>query len=76
MSRLIGGLALLLMVGGSGTSAHAGSWCVFYDFSTYNCGFHSYQQCYATAFGNGGWCRPNYFEDAPRPGGKKARSRY
>jgi hypothetical protein len=76
MSKLIGGLALVLLVGGSGTSAHAGSWCAYYDWSTYNCGFHSYQQCYATIFGAGGWCRPNYFENGSRPGGKKARSRY
>jgi hypothetical protein len=61
MRKLIGAAALLFLLAGTGTSAHAGSWCVFYDASTYNCGFHSYQQCYATAFGSG-WCRPNFFE--------------
>jgi hypothetical protein len=36
-------------------------WCVFYDSSTYNCGFTSYQQCMATAQGGQGFCRPNPF---------------
>ena len=62
MNKVIGGVALLFLIGGTGTSAHAGSWCLFYDASTYNCGFHSYQQCYATMQGNGGFCRPNFFQ--------------
>jgi hypothetical protein len=73
MNRLMGAIALLFLVGGTATSAQAGSWCVFYDPSTYNCGFHSYQQCYATAFGNGGWCRPNFFEGYG--GGQPSRKR-
>jgi hypothetical protein len=36
-------------------------WCIFYDSSTYNCGFTSYQQCMATAQGGQGFCRPNPF---------------
>jgi hypothetical protein len=44
--------------------------CAFYDSSTYNCGFHSYAQCYTTIYGNGGWCRPNIFE----PSGRDRRS--
>jgi len=44
--------------------------CAFYDSSTYNCDFHSYAQCYATIYGNGGWCRPNIFE----PSGRDRRS--
>ena len=36
------------------------------DSSTYNCGFHSYAHCYATIYGNGGWCRPNFFEPSGR----------
>jgi len=38
-------------------------WCVFYDSSTYNCGFTSYEQCMATAQGGQGFCRPNPFAD-------------
>jgi hypothetical protein len=63
MHRLIGGIALAFLIGGTGASARAdGSWCVFYGASTYNCGLHSYEQCYATAFGSGGLCRPNFFQ--------------
>ena len=32
--------------------------------------FHNYAQCYATIYGNGGWCRPNIFE----PSGRDRRS--
>ena len=75
MTKLIVGLALLL-IAGSGTGAQAaGSWCAFYDASTYNCGFHSFEQCLATVRGAGGWCRPNFFKgsSAPRrPTGKRA----
>ncbi len=39
-------------------------WCVFYDSSTYNCGFNSYAQCMATAQGGQGFCRPNPFADS------------
>jgi hypothetical protein len=42
--------------------AKAGSWCSFYDGSTYNCGFNSYAQCLANISGVGGLCRPNFFE--------------
>jgi hypothetical protein len=64
MNNVIGGIALLLLVGGTGSSADAAtpSWCVFYDGSTYNCSFYSWEQCYETAFGSGGWCRPNFFQ--------------
>lgn len=58
--HIIGATALMLLVGGMGGSAKAdGSWCAFYDQSTYNCGFHSYQQCLDTIRGAGGYCRPN-----------------
>jgi hypothetical protein len=63
MRNLTGGLLVLaatLMA--SGTSAQAAPWCAFYDLSTYNCGFYSYQQCLATISGVGGWCRQNFFE--------------
>ncbi len=48
------------------------AWCVFYDSSTYNCGFTSYEQCMQTARGNGGFCRPNPFAE---PRGQQRRSR-
>jgi Protein of unknown function (DUF3551) len=63
MMRLIGTIVLSFLISGIGTDAQAdGSWCVFYDGSTYNCGLHSFEQCYATANGAGGWCRPNFFQ--------------
>jgi hypothetical protein len=62
MNKLIVGAALLLSVVGTGTSAQAAPWCAFYGPSTYNCGFHTFEQCLATVRGAGGWCRPNFFE--------------
>jgi hypothetical protein len=60
MSKLIGAALWLLLIG---TSAKAdGPWCAFYGPSTYNCGFHSYEQCYANIRGVGGTCRPNFFQ--------------
>jgi hypothetical protein len=80
MKTSIGPIALLLLVVGTGSSARAdGPWCAFYGSSTYNCGFYSYQQCYATVFGSGGYCRPNFFQGygTNRPADKPARnSRY
>jgi hypothetical protein len=75
MNKLIGGIALLFLVGGAGSSAHAdGPWCAFYDASTYNCGFYSFEQCYETVRGAGGWCRPNFFQNFGdgRPAGRRA----
>jgi Protein of unknown function (DUF3551) len=63
MNKLLGGIALLFLVD-AGSSAHAdGPWCVFYDASTYNCGFYSFEQCYETVRGVGGSCRPNFFQN-------------
>ena len=77
MNKLIGGIALLLLVGAIGSSAHAdGTWCVFYDAATYNCGFYSWEQCYETARGGaGGFCRPNFFKSyaGSRPTERRAR---
>ena len=76
MNKLIGGAALLLLIGGTGTGAHAAPWCAFYDPSTYNCGFYSFEQCLATVRGAGGWCRQNFFEGYTsdrRPSGKRPR---
>src|SRR6478735_6922470 len=74
MNKLIGGLALLFLVGGAGSSAHAdGPWCAFYDASTYNCGFYSFEQCYETVRGVGGSCRPNFFKSnvVAQPAGRR-----
>ena len=76
MNKLIAGFALLFLIGGTGTSAKAAPWCAFYDPSTYNCGFYSYQQCLETIRGIGGWCRPNLFEGSGgdrKPSGRKPR---
>ncbi|GIK82560.1 MAG: DUF3551 domain-containing protein [Pseudorhodoplanes sp.] len=43
-------------------------WCARYDWTTYNCGFVSFQQCLATVRGIGGICEPN-----PRYAGQPAR---
>ena len=76
MTRLIAVTSLLVLIS---TSAQAdGPWCAFYGPSTYNCGFHSYDQCYATIRGVGGTCRPNFFQgyglDRPPPPARRARN--
>jgi hypothetical protein len=73
MNKLIGGAALLFLVGGMGSGAQAAPWCAFYDASTYNCGFHSFAQCLATVRGAGGWCRQNFFGGRPA-GGRQRRA--
>ena len=75
MNKLAGAAALLFLVGGTGSGAQAAPWCAFYDASTYNCGFQTYQQCQATVFGAGGWCRPNFLEPnaGAKPRGRRAR---
>ena len=43
-------------------------WCVQYGQDTSNCGFTSFQQCLATASGNGNNCRPNaWYTPYPPP---------
>ena len=56
------GALLAAMLMEARLEAKAGSWCSFYDASTYNCGFNSYAQCMANISGVGGLCSPNYFE--------------
>jgi len=76
MNKLIGALALLFLLG-AGSSARAdGPWCAFYDVSTYNCGFYSFEQCYETVRGVGGSCRPNFFKSnvVAQPAGRRATS--
>jgi hypothetical protein len=78
MSKLIGGVAMLLLVAAAGTNANAAAWCANYGPSTYNCGFHTYQQCLATISGVGGYCALNYREGyglERRPAGNVKRTR-
>lgn len=61
MRLLIGCGILLMLLVINARQARAGTWCSFYDASTYNCGFNSYAQCLANISGAGGLCRPNFF---------------
>jgi hypothetical protein len=61
LSILCGALLAAMLIDAR-LEARAGSWCSFYDASTYNCGFNSYAQCMANISGVGGLCSPNYFE--------------
>jgi hypothetical protein len=58
--------ALMLLAGMSGSAKADGPWCAYYDYSTYNCGFHSYQQCLDNISGIGGWCQRNRFWNGRR----------
>jgi Protein of unknown function (DUF3551) len=41
-------------------SAEAAEWCAWYDAYTYNCGFHTLEQCRATVSGdNAAYCARN-----------------
>jgi hypothetical protein len=46
-------------------------WCARYDWSTYNCGFVSFEQCLATVRGIGGICERNPRYVGPPPRQKK-----
>ena len=72
MQKLLG-LSCALVTATIGTTAQAAPWCAYYDPSTYNCGFHSYQQCLETIRGIGGYCGPNHFESYPAPRGPDGR---
>jgi hypothetical protein len=74
MSKLIGVLALAVLMTGGSSRVEAAAWCAFYDMSTYNCGFHTYQQCLDTISGVGGWCQRNFFEENRRPQDRRQRS--
>ena len=60
------GLVLLALVGMSLTStdADAGSWCANYRRGVSNCGYSSFEQCWATVRGLAGSCAPNPFRDS------------
>lgn len=49
-------------------------WCARYDWTTYNCGFVSFQQCLATIMGGGGRCEPNPRYVPTQTSGKKKRT--
>src|SRR5262245_41558806 len=56
-------LVLLALVGMASTStdADAGSWCANYRRGVSNCGYSSFEQCWATVRGLAGSCAPNPF---------------
>ncbi len=65
--RMAAVLSILFTTLSLGTDAAlAAPWCTQYGGALSggtNCGFYSYQQCMANAWGNGGFCRRNSFED-------------
>ena len=69
--------AVIMTLAGAGGRAEAAAWCAWYDHWTYNCGFHTFQQCLDTISGVGGWCSRNHYEetvtprDEPRPRHRK-----
>lgn len=68
---IVAGLSFL-----SGTAqAREYPWCARYDWSTYNCGFVSFEQCLATVRGIGGICErnPRYAGPPPRQKTRPAR---
>jgi hypothetical protein len=74
MNKLIGGAALLFLVGGTGSGAQAAPWCAFYDPSTYNCGFHSFSSAWPPSAAPADGGRQNFFEPsggARQPTGRK-----
>ena len=76
---LLSAVLLGAMLGLLPRQAQAGTWCSFYDASTYNCGFNSYEQCLANISGVGGVCQRNFFENTryapPAYGARKRRYR-
>jgi hypothetical protein len=68
------GLALAAILQMDGTAqAREYPWCARYDWTTYNCGFVSFNQCLATTSGVGGRCEPNPRFVPGQPRKKKAR---
>jgi Protein of unknown function (DUF3551) len=60
----LSGAFALVLLGGATQSASAAPWCAWYDAYTYNCGFHTFEQCLATVSGAGGSCNRNVNEPA------------
>jgi len=51
---------------GSQAAGASRSWCAVHPrHGTENCGYTSFDQCWATAGSEGGWCRPNPFSATP-----------
>jgi hypothetical protein len=47
---------------GSQAAGASGSWCAVHPrHGGENCGYTSFDQCWATIGAEGGWCRPNPF---------------
>lgn len=63
-AALMAGLAVL---SAQPAQAREYPWCARYDWTTYNCGFVSFQQCLATISGIGGRCEPNPRYVPPQP---------
>jgi Protein of unknown function (DUF3551) len=70
---------ILIATLGLGTeAASAAPWCTEYGGGRSggsNCGFYSFEQCMANAWGNGSFCRRNAFEDPYWTGRGYRRSR-
>ncbi|MES1155660.1 MAG: DUF3551 domain-containing protein [Pseudorhodoplanes sp.] len=65
-------IAIAAIVQAGSAQAREYPWCARYDWTTYNCGFVSLNQCLATTSGVGGRCEPN-----PRYAGEpRAKKRY
>ena len=51
---------------GSQAAGASGSWCAVHPrHGSENCGYTSFDQCWATIGAEGGWCRPNPFSATP-----------
>src|SRR6478672_11885373 len=51
---------------GSQAAGASGSWCAVHPrHGGENCGYTSFDQCWATIGAEGGWCRPNPFSGTP-----------
>jgi hypothetical protein len=51
---------------GSQAAGASRSWCAVHPrHGSENCGYTSFDQCWATAGSEGGWCRPNPFSGTP-----------
>jgi hypothetical protein len=63
-----GALAMAALAqAGSTAQAREYPWCARYGWTTYNCGFDTYNQCLATISGVGGYCERNPRFDEQRP---------
>jgi hypothetical protein len=66
-------LGALQLAGGT-AQARDYPWCAWYNWTVYNCGFDTIQQCLATVSGAGGMCRPNqWYRPPPRRSPRRTR---